>query len=1503
MRNTCRSRGLVHAAVALVLLSFLVPLPAHSQVTDSLTLAGLEWRTVGPAVFEGRVSDIAGIPSPSRTFFVAAAAGGVFKTINGGLSFRPVFENERVSSMGALAIAPSDTLQVWAGTGEQNTRNSIEPGGGVYKSTDGGITWELMGLEETEHIARIVVHPTDPEIVYVAALGAAWRSNPERGLYRTKDGGASWELIKFVSDEAGFVDVALDPRDPDVVWASSYERIRGPWFFKSGGPGSALWKSTDGGESWSEVEGNGLPETLLGRIDFALAPSDPDIMYALIEADSLPNPNPDPAAEPQKLQSGLYRSTDGGRTWEKRNDQNHRPFYFNQVRVDPEDPDRVYFSSFLFSDDGGLHTRAAGVGIHIDHHAQWIDPNDGSHFVVGNDGGVAVTYDRGGTYDFGAVLPIAQFYEISYDFAVPYNVCGGTQDNGTWCGPSRRQSDGIQNADWYQVGGGDGFYTAIDPTDPNILYYESLGGNMSRLNKRTGESIEIQRPSWSERRLEIQNEIFLARGDTTRPPSKDAEQRIEELKEVMKRDSVAYAYRSNWNTPFILSPHNPRVFYTGANRVLKSVNRGDDLVPISPDLSKQQWEKIEISTTTTGGITTDAWGGETYGTITTLAESYVRPGHLYAGTDDGNVWMTRDDGASWEQIPADRFPGLPGDEVYVSRIEPSHFDSLTFYISFDNHRRGDFTPYVFVTDDGGQSFRSIVNGLPTGGPDFVRVIREDPHNPDLLFAGTSVAVYASLDRGESWHRFMNGMPTASVYDLKIHPRDRELIAATHGRGIWIVDIAPLEQLVSEMAGSEVHLFEPKVAFQYPREMRDGEATGGTGHQRYEAPSPPYGAEIAYRLGRTLEDPVRIVITDTAGDTLMTRSGPPRAGLHRVVWNMREQIPPEPLTPVQVRDSALGHRRVEAVFDSLRRAGRLTESQADRYRVAVLEGQYGVLAGAAFGAGGGGGPWDPRPGEGGWIGPPPDSVVKRWEEARSGSAEEPLPPLDSLFFGGIAGLQEALEVGGRELTVSPLGLTRRRGETGDLVPAGDYRVALSVGTTTQSRALQILRVTDRQATPMNGFDGSADAAVAGDAVEAARGSFDVTEYDITMDYQPATGTLQGVTVVNARATETLGRFTLQLSGLTVRSVTVDSEAAKSFSQTDANELVIVPATMMGPGASFRVRVEYDGTPGAGWLPTTSGGATAFMGSSSAWFPVHEGAHDRADFHLAATVPDGWSVVSIGRERGVQRESAASTFRWTEPDVDPARIAVSIDRMTIERSELADGTPVVNAYAEGLRHATKPLADRVPEILDFFSDKFGPYPFRSAGSVFVHVNDDGPGTAPQTRPVYLGAGSEQYMTLEVVVHEQAHQWYGVSAAPEQLVDNCLSECFASYATWLWDEAKDGVDLDARYREQVNAKKDDAELWKELYRPGKAPRINIYSKGPLALHALRRQVGDEAFDQLLQQWPQEHRGDYVDWPQFVAFAEEITGQDLTDFFQAWFRDATIPADKYLWPGALKP
>lgn len=1044
-----------------------------AQSIDSLVVRGSRWRLIGPATVEGRIADIAVLPSPSRTFYVAAAAGGIWKTVNNGLSYRPIFDNERVASMGALAIAPSDTQQIWAGTGEPNSRNSIEPGRGIYKSTNGGTTWRLMGLEKTEHIGRIVVHPTNPDIVYVAALGAAWRTNPERGLYKTEDGGQTWTLVKFISDRAGVIDVGLDPTNPDIVWAASYERIRGPYFLKSGGPGSALWKSTDAGRTWTEIRGGGWPDTEKGRISFDIFRRNGNVVYAMVEADSVRGR---PAGSPpQRLANGLYRTMDGGRTWEKTNDANTRPFYYSQVRVHPRDSNRVWFSStpVLRSDDGGRSTRNATMGLHVDHHAMYIDPVDPERIIVGNDGGIGVSWDAGGTYFFGGVLPITQFYNVSYDMAVPYNVCGGAQDNGSWCGPSRRRGN-INNTHWIYFWGGDGFVTAQDPTDANIVYGESQGGNIVRYNMATGQPNFLQKPSWGPRYRQYEDSIVVVRGDTTTVPmTRELERRIADLRARQKADSSELALRWNWNTPFFLSPHNPQVFYTASNRVMKSLQRGDNMFAISPDLSKKQWAKIDTSMRKTGGITLDATGAETYGTVVSLAESYVRPGFLYAGTDDGNVWQTRNDGGSWEQIAAAKFPGLPAEGAYVSEIEPSHFDSLTYYVTFDNHRVGDFKPYVYATDDGGRTFRSIVSNLPTDGPDFVHVIKEDVRNRDLLFVGTSVGVYASLDRGMTWTKFMTGLPTVPVYDLKVHPRDNELIAATHGRSFWVVDITPLQQMtrtmVAEMTTDGPYLFTPKTALQYTSRPAANGVTNGYGHQLWSTPSPQYGAEIVYRVGRSAGPttagsgpapmaagggPVpagggppqggagqaRVIVLNAAGDTMATMNGPATAGLHRVTWGMLPRFTPTPLSPSQKRDSVLRIRRIDFVFDSLGRAGAGADTVLRQLKQMFLTNNLGPLfQQGSPGPGGGVNPL--RPGEGPLVRP-------RVTGAAPSPTESPAEFVSRVFPNGVFQLNTLLQPPG--VVQAPGAFFFGQSE----VPPGDYRVELVIGGSTLRRVVRV-----------------------------------------------------------------------------------------------------------------------------------------------------------------------------------------------------------------------------------------------------------------------------------------------------------------------------------------------------------------------------------------------------------------------------------------------------------------
>ncbi len=1013
-----------------LLLAALVPLtaaPAASQTLDDTWLEGFPWRSIGPANMSGRVTDIEGLPSPSKTFYVAAAAGGIWKTNNNGTTFKPLFQNERVVALGDLAIAPSDTMQIWAGTGEEDSRNSISPGGGIYKSVDGGETWELKGLEGTEHIGRILVHPTDPNTVWVSGLGPLWREGGERGLYKTTDGGESWRQVASVSDRAGFVDLTMHPDDPDVLMATSWERVRGPYYLQSGGPGSGIWRSTDGGENWTRVEGGGLPTTTLGRIGISYAPSNGDIVYALIEAAA-------PSEDEDRL-SGLYRSEDGGTSWERMNNYNSRPFYYSQVTVDPADPDRVYFSTFQFTTDGGRTIAPAAQQVHVDFHSYWVDPNDPQRLVVGNDGGIAISYDQGGNYWFPNHMgAMGQFYNISVDMGTPYRVCGGLQDNYTWCGPSRKTNGPITNHDWFRVSGGDGFVTQQDPRNPDIVYSESQGGNMGRSNLATGERSSLGRPNWRTAYRVMQDSIAMLWPDSTQAMPAEHRAEIERLQAQASADSVALAMRYNWNTPFFLSPHDPDVVYAAGNRVLKSTDMGDNLIPISPDLSRADAEKIRISTQETGGVTPDLTGAEVFATVVSLAESPIQAGVLYAGTDDGNLWMSPDDGGRWTDL-TDRIGGLVPDGSYISRIEPSHHEVGRVYVTVDNHRRGDFTPYVLVSDDMGESFRSIASHLPTGKPDFAHVIREDLVNENLLFVGTDVGLYVSMDRGGSWQTFMNGFPTVPVHDLVIHPRDGELVAGTHGRSIWITDIRPLQQLNAEVMASEAHLFAPRPAFHIG--MR---ATGGefTAQAYWRSGSPPNGAEIKYWIGAEVEDDVSIEIHDEGGNLVRTLNAVNREGLHSVTWNLRGESMTLPLSPSERRDSLAVENRLATVADSLDDAGHDRDdidSALDRIRNAG-GGGFGGFGG--FGGGGSVGvaEFEERPAEGGSRAGLPEAN------------EDDEPSIQQILTRAVRGEQ----TGRRRFGGG--GVFPRRTQAGALAQPGIYMVVMKVGNQSFHQPLQV-----------------------------------------------------------------------------------------------------------------------------------------------------------------------------------------------------------------------------------------------------------------------------------------------------------------------------------------------------------------------------------------------------------------------------------------------------------------
>ena len=1069
IRSLSRSRSPVfHAVFAALGFGLAGPSPAASQLTDQIpddVWEAFRWRSVGPTNMGGRVTDVEGLPSPSKTFYVAAAAGGVWKTTNNGITFRSIFSDPRVVAMGDLAIAPGDPSQVWAGTGEEDSRNSISAGGGIFKSTDGGDSWEFKGLRETQVIGRIVVHPLDSDVVFVAALGHIWDANPERGLYRTMDGGDTWELVKFISDKAGFVDVALRPDDPGTVFAASWERVRGPWFLNSGGPGSALWKSTDGGTTWTEVTGGGFPAAMKGRIGLSISQSDPDIMFAMVEAEE---------EEDGSGGNGLYRSEDGGDTWEKVNDANSRPFYNSQVRVDPQDPDRVYFSStpVQFSSDGGRTAGTTTNGIHVDHHAMWIDPVDPERIVAGNDGGVAITWDKGGNWRYLNTMALGQFYDVSYNMDKPYRVCGGLQDNGTWCAPSRLSRGQITKYHWATISGGDGFVTAQDAEDPNLVWAESQGGNMRRINLATGESTSLQKPDWETAWRPLQDSIVLLRdgGASEDDPG------VAELHARATADSASHIMRWNWNTPFFQSVHDRSHFYAAGNRVVKSTDFGDDLKIISPDLSYADPGKIEVSTRTTGGVTPDVTGAETHATITALAESPLVQGVLFAGTDDGRVWTSADDGGEWIELTG-RFPDAP-DGTYVSRVEPSRHDPDRVYVSFDGHRTNDFTPYVYVSDDGGGTFRSIAANLPTGAPDFVHVVREDPRNESLLFVGTDVGVYASLDRGGSWRRFMESLPATPVHDLRIHPRDRELIAGTHGRSIWIVDIAPLQDLTANVLADGARVFEPAPAFQFGEEARGGESYGQAWFQR---PTPGASGRISYYIGDEVAEvlaeaeeageeggdggeaqaargggagpaggsrgpQVEITVTGADGEVVQTLSGPAGAGLHTVTWNLRGAAPgAEPLSPSERRDSIAVAERARFVADSLVEAG---------WEEAPLRRQIGVFTGetdrqSLFGGFGGGG-------GGGQGGGDPEAFRERPGESAGGGGRR----------GGGGGGGGRPDMGRmRELAdlvrpgVGMRGLFGRGGGggQGEPVEPGSYTVTIKLGDRTLSRTLMVERV--------------------------------------------------------------------------------------------------------------------------------------------------------------------------------------------------------------------------------------------------------------------------------------------------------------------------------------------------------------------------------------------------------------------------------------------------------------
>ncbi len=884
--------------------------------SDDPLLRNFRFRSIGPANIGGRIDDIAVVESNPSIVYLGFATGGVFKTVNNGTTWTPIFETYSSASIGDIAVSQKNPNVVWVGTGEANNRQSSTFGDGIYKSTDGGKTFENMGLKDSQSIARIVIDPRNDNVVYVAVLGHLFGPNAERGLYKTIDGGKTWTKSKFIDDDTGFTDVVIDPNRPDTLYAASYQRRRTAWGFNGGGPGSGLWKTTDAGKVWTKLTGNGLPtDAIIGRIGLDVSKSKPGVVVAQIEvgasggtgagvnADgSLVDPatvtpfgggqpparpgQPPPPLDPHK--TGVWRSEDAGKTWKLTSNTVDRPMYYSQIRIDPSNDQIEYQGGapFYKSIDGGKTFKPVEGVAHSDHHAIWIDPHNTNHVIIGNDGGIDVSYDQCETWEYVNNMAVGLFYAISADMRSPYYVCGGLQDNGSWCGPSRtRSANGIINEDWFRVGGGDGFYTQNDPTDWATVYAESQDGNTNRLDLRTGKTVSIRPrgPQPPRKGPETDQQKAMAAlaqqfgfGGQTNP-------NIVPLPPVTERP------RFYWNTPVLLSPHDPNTVYVGGDRLYISHDRGNTYtrtIDLTKNIGRNDRPIMGVAGDKPMASKHD--GAASFSNIVTIAESPVLPGVLWVGTNDGNLQVSRDGGATWKNV-ADDLPGVPK-ETHVSRVEASHFDAGMAYATLDGHRTDDMKPYVFVTHDYGQTWTSIAANLPAGN---VNVIREDPKNRNLLFLGTEYAFYVSLDGGKAWKRFMNDLPAVRIDDILIHPRDHDLIVATHGRSLWIMDdITPLEALADEkVTASDVHLFEPRPGTQWIDDITMRRQMGGQKH--FEGKNPPPGTAIDYYLKAPVSGDVTIAISDITGKMLRELKGTNEAGINRVQWDLRGTPPKRP----------------------------------------------------------------------------------------------------------------------------------------------------------------------------------------------------------------------------------------------------------------------------------------------------------------------------------------------------------------------------------------------------------------------------------------------------------------------------------------------------------------------------------------------------------------------------------------------------------------------------------
>lgn len=847
-----------------------------------------KFRNLGPAAGGGRVAAVAGIPGNPNVYYVGAAAGGVWKTTDAGLTWKAVFEKQPTASIGAIALAPSNPNLVWVGTGESNPRNDVVTGKGVYLSPDGGASWKFMGLESAGQISQVIVHPTNPDIVYVGVLGHVWGPNPERGVFRTTDGGKTWQKVLYVGDTTGVSDLVMDPSNPMVLFAGMWEFVRHPWMLVSGGESSGIYRSSDGGGTWKKLS-EGLPKGMLGRIGLSVAPSNGNHVYALIEA----------------KKGTLWETTDLGEHWKLASSDMryvYRGFYFTTLHVAPDNENHIYFLSYqmLESHDGGKTAQVIGRTVHVDHHAFWIDPKDASRMINGNDGGAYVSTDGGKNWRYLNNLPIEQFYMVAYDDNRPYLLCGGLQDNNGWCGPSNSLTrGGIVGADWWTAVGGDGEYIVPAGGKSNIIYADSQNGSITRMNITTGTS-DFVRPY-------LQGVTDLAPKD---------------LK-----------YRFNWTSPIAVAPNDWKTVYLGGNVLLKSTDAGKTWTPISPDLTRNDKSKQLPSG---GPVELDMSGAETFDTILSMAISLSDANVIWAGTDDGLVQITRDGGKSWANVTPARIP----EWGRVQQIEVSPFAAGTAYVAFDYHEVENNHPFVFKTHDFGRTWTSISNGLP--GNDPARVVRENPNQKGMLALGTDTGLFYSYDEGEHWAAMKGNFPTAPIYDLKFHKDGHDLIVASHGRGLFVLDdITPLEESSPQALAQDFHLYSSQPGVRW--RTWAGEKHGFSARGDFSAPNPPLGVVISYYLAKAIEPaaeqagaqptqagsgqpraqqqetaaapqgaeavraqeagpereeqpagegrgerrgPVKIVVTDPGGQVVRTLYGPGKAGLNRVTWNMR-----------------------------------------------------------------------------------------------------------------------------------------------------------------------------------------------------------------------------------------------------------------------------------------------------------------------------------------------------------------------------------------------------------------------------------------------------------------------------------------------------------------------------------------------------------------------------------------------------------------------------------------